>query len=199
MGCGVLVVSPDPFAPARDLAPGSRRTPRSVDAEGAGRDIAEALRSAGHSVVECDTPADDASARGVVEQAWVVLAGLDMMVIVEDPTDNDHHTGPMCERARELMTDRGPGGSIVWVPTGVPTRTVAARLLELADSGDPPQAQQAQVAHPLEVEPVRPRGREQSPGREPRRRHLRVVRDADSDGAAVPVRGGTDPPVGGPR
>jgi hypothetical protein len=198
MSCGVLVVSRDPFAQARESAQvlesvsAPRRLPRAVDGGGAGHDIAEALRSAGHAVVECETPADDATGRGAVEQAWVVLSGLDLMVIVEDPHERDHRTGSMCERARELMTDRGPGGLIVWVPPGVPTPTATARLLDIADSGE---NLHGPAAHPLEVEPVRPRIDEPPAGPESRRRHLRLVRDPDSAAAGAPRDAGL---IGGP-
>jgi len=162
MSCGVLVVSPDSHVEAEITAGGAD----APDLPTLGQGIAELLRSAGHSVVECDQPQDDGSARGVVEAAWVVLAGVDLVVIVEDPAEREYPTGPLCARARELMTDRGPGGAIVWVPPGVPAGTAAAALLELADSAEAQAdadadgmtlVRAAVDVRPLEVGPVPPR------------------------------------------
>ena len=156
MSCGVLVVTPDPPAEA----PFAAGEDDATNAVRPGQGIADLLRSAGHSVVECDSPQDDGSARGVVEAAWVVLAGVDLVVIVEDEAESGHPTGPLCDRARELMLDRGPGGAIVWVPPWVPEVTAAACLLEFADSAEahgPTADGLVAAARPLEVEPVRPR------------------------------------------
>jgi hypothetical protein len=146
MGCGVLVVSPE------------------------SHDIAELLRSAGHRVVQCAPPADHSSGRGLIEEAWLVLTGLDLLVIVEQGAAADDLTGDVCDRARELMIDRGPGGLIVWVPPDVPASAAVASILDLTDSGV------VEPGHCLEVEAVPPR-LDPLPVSRPGR--LRVVRVGD--------------------
>lgn len=160
MGCGILVVSPVSPSPGSP-ADAEGRAPAPADLA---HELAEALRAGGHSVVECDTPLDRGIARGSLEEAWVLLAGLDLVVVVEEEGSADL-TGVLLERARELMTDRGPGGAIVWVPCSAPPGVTAASLLELADSGSLPEP-------PLEVETVPPRAA-RGPAAEHRR--FRVV------------------------